>query len=135
MRRLRRLARHLALPLGLLLPGLGGTWLQEAHPCPVEHAAAGHAGHGAPAAEGSGHGQHVGAGDHGSQDGGTESQAPSCTCIGACGQGTAPAAPTPIAFLSGAVGAFTPVQPAVPAWLPVFTPTDFLPLSTAPPHA
>jgi hypothetical protein len=136
MDRLRRLARHLALPLVLLLPGLGGTWLQAAHPCPVEQGAVGHAGHGGPSADLAGHGGHA-APHQGPDDGAPAQDAEhaTCTCVGACGQGAAPAAPVATTSLQDAVHAFTPIRPTIPAWLPVFAPTDFLPLSTAPPHA
>ncbi len=51
-------ADALALTLLLAAPGLGGTWLSVAHPCPVDMpwlAQGGHAGHGA--RTGHGHGQ------------------------------------------------------------------------------
>jgi hypothetical protein len=126
--RTRSLFRHLALPLVLLAPGLGGSWLQERHSCPTRHLAAvheaastdGHATHGA------GHQEHSNA----PTDDGSD-----CTCIGTCGQSVARAVPAPIRPLIVLAAIEAHIAPPVPApWLPVSQPSDFLPLSNAPPR-
>jgi hypothetical protein len=78
MLRVLRRCRALALTLLLAAPGLGGTWLSLAHPCPVDMpwlAGAEHDGHGAQAPHG-----HGDAGD---------SSSGSCSCVGACQGGAA----------------------------------------------
>ena len=81
MLRLLRRCRIPALTLLLAAPGLGGTWLSVAHPCPVDLpwlAPAGHAEHGAEGARGT----HA--------HGGAPAEAPStCNCVGACQGGSA----------------------------------------------
>jgi hypothetical protein len=128
----RRLARQLALPLMLLLPGLGGAWLQLVHPCPERHGAAPRpvaaAGHDDAHAHHEGH--HAPApGDD--QDASHER----CACVAACGQAGITALPLAAPALQVAERAIEPAVPVVPEWLPVFTPRDFLPLATAPPAA
>src|SRR5918997_2176904 len=85
MLRLLRQCRALAVTLLLAAPGLGGTWVSLAHPCPVDMpwlAAAEHADHGAQTSHG-----------HDDTHGSSSS---SCSCVGACQGGsaalTAPAA-------------------------------------------
>jgi hypothetical protein len=68
----------LALTLLLAAPGLGGTWLSVAHPCPVDApwlAQSGHGDHGAQTSH-----------DHGDAPAGSSS---SCNCVGACQSGAA----------------------------------------------
>jgi hypothetical protein len=68
-----RQCRALALTILLAAPGLGGTWLSLAHPCPVDMpwlAQSGHSGHGAQDS-------------HGHGDVPADSTT-SCNCVGAC---------------------------------------------------
>ena len=126
--RMRSILRHLAVPMVLLAPGLGGTWLQERHPCPTRHAPAAH--EDAPAAH---HGSH-GAGHHGQSDAPAD-QGTGCNCVGTCGQSCARAVPGPLRPPLIAAAIETHIAPPVPApWLPVSQPSDFLPLSNAPPR-
>jgi hypothetical protein len=73
MLRLLRQCRALAVTLLLAAPGLGGTWLSLAHPCPVDMpwlAAGEHADHGAQSSHG--------------HDDAPGSSSSSCSCVGAC---------------------------------------------------
>jgi hypothetical protein len=73
-----RRCRALAVTLLLAAPGLGGTWLSVAHPCPVDMpwlAAEGHEGHGPQTS-------------HGHSDA-PDGSSTSCSCVGACQGGTA----------------------------------------------
>lgn len=125
---LRRL-RLLTWMLLLSTPGLAGTVLQAAHPCPVDAPwlAAEQAGH---------HGGH--AGHHGSvpDDAGQDAGHGVCNCVGACQVG----APAPLPSGAGPIRV-VPVAvvsaPVVPSTTtaPVWRPLDRLPPSTAPPTA
>src|SRR5918994_7224625 len=78
MLRALRKCRTLALTLLLAAPGLGGTWLSVAHPCPVDApwlAQVGHGDHGPQTSH-----------DHGNAPAGSSS---SCNCVGACQSGAA----------------------------------------------
>jgi hypothetical protein len=111
--------RLVALLLLVITPGVAGTVLDGAHPCPEN----------APWAAGAA----TGHGEHGSGDHGAPSHSAECHCLGAC---------------IGAVATvpFAPVLPtttydvevarnarAAPADLPASPPSDRLPPSTAPP--
>jgi hypothetical protein len=126
--RMRSLVRRLALPMVLLAPGLGGSWLQASHPCPTRHTPAVHAAAPADAHADHGTGQHQhpdAPADHGSD----------CTCVGTCGQSFARAVPVPIRPLVLAALVEQHIAPPVPApWLPVSQPSDLLPLPNAPPR-
>ena len=126
--RMRLLFRHLAVPLVLVAPGLGGSWLQASHPCPTRHVPAAHAtaSSDAHAAHGAGEHQHSDApADHGAD----------CTCVGICGQSVARGVPEPNRPVLVAVVVEQHIAPPTPApWLPVSQPSDFLPLSNAPPR-
>ena len=125
--RMRSFFRHLAVPLVLLAPGLGGSWLQASHPCPTRHAPATHA------AAQAGHEAH-GAGHHGQPDTPAD-HGSDCTCVGTCGQSFARAVPVPVRPVVVAAVVEQHIAPPVPApWLPVSQPSDFLPLSQAPPR-
>jgi hypothetical protein len=76
-RALRR-CRNLALTLLLAAPGLGGTWLSVAHPCPVD----------APWLAQVGHGDHGAQTSHGHGNAPADSST-SCNCVGACHSGAA----------------------------------------------
>lgn len=81
MLRVLRRCHFLALTLLLAAPGLGGTWLSLAHPCPVDMpwlAGSGHGGHGAQTSHGQGD---VPPGDTPADSGS------SCNCVGACQSG------------------------------------------------
>lgn len=78
MLRALRQCRFLALTLLLAAPGLGGTWLSVAHPCPVD----------APWLAPGGHGDHAAQTSHGHGDAPADS-ASSCNCVGACQSGSA----------------------------------------------
>jgi len=126
--RMRSILRHLAVPMVLLAPGLGGSWLQERHPCPTRHATAAQ-----DATSGDHHASH-GAGHHGQSDAPAD-QGSGCTCVGTCGQSFARAVPGPLRPLIVAAVIETHIAPPVPApWLPVSQPSDFLPLPNAPPR-
>src|SRR5688572_4438584 len=78
MLRLLRRCRVLALTLLLAAPGLGGTWLSLAHPCPVDMpwlAGAEQQGHAAQPSHG-----------HGDAADGSSG---SCSCVGICQGGAA----------------------------------------------
>ena len=78
MLRALRQCHILALTLLLAAPGLGGTWLSVAHPCPVDApwlAQASHTDHGAQASHG-----------HGNAPADSSS---SCHCVGVCQSGAA----------------------------------------------
>jgi hypothetical protein len=131
MDRVRRLARQLALPLMLLLPGLGGAWLQLVHPCPERHGAAPQAaavaGHDDPHAHHEGH--------HAPEPGSEDASHERCTCVATCGQAGITVVPLAVPALQVAERSIDTLVPAVAQWPPVFTPRDFLPLATAPPAA
>jgi len=110
-----RRSRLLALALLLLgVPGLGGAWLQVAHPCqrempwlaaqgaaPGAHdasgAAAAHSGHGAAVRESGAHASH---------------EDPGCHCVGAC-ESARGFAPTVGAALVALVDLAPPAQPPI----------------------
>lgn len=76
MLRVFRRCRVLALTLLLAAPGLGGTWLSLAHPCPVDTpwlAQEAHSDHGAQPSHG-----------HGDAPASSTS---SCSCVGTCQSG------------------------------------------------
>lgn len=118
----------LALLLALLLPGVGGSWLALAHPCPAALAVTGGGQHEVPAA--AGHHGHDGShsapaqGEHGTH----------CQCLGACQGGAVPLAPA-ATELASIQQAYVPVAIARGAttWFAPHTPLDFLPPPTAPP--
>jgi hypothetical protein len=90
-----RQCRTLAVALLLAVPGLGGTWLTLAHPCPVDMpwlAPSGHGGHGAESSHG--------------HDDAPPGSTSSCNCVGACQSvgvalNSIPAGPTVIAAVAG----------------------------------
>jgi hypothetical protein len=75
---LLRQCRALALTLLLAAPGLGGTWLTLAHPCPVDM----------PWLAQGDHHDHQAQTSHSHGDA-PEGSAPSCNCVGACHSGAA----------------------------------------------
>jgi hypothetical protein len=79
MLRVLRQSRVLALTLLLAAPGLGGTWLSVAHPCPVDMPWL---------AQPSGHPEHAAQSAHGHSDAPASSTDP-CHCVGACQGATA----------------------------------------------
>ncbi|MGH7526411.1 MAG: hypothetical protein ACREMX_06880 [Gemmatimonadales bacterium] len=121
MIRLLRRSRLLALVLLVATPGLGGAWLQAAHPCPVD----------TPWLAGGGaHGEHHDSGPAGDNGHGF------CHCIGSCSAAAIAVLPTAARLLSAAVAIpayATPFAPALAA--PVAVPSDRLPPATAPPLA
>ncbi len=121
MIRLLRRSRLLALVLLLAPPGLGGAWLQTAHPCPVD----------APwLAEGAAHGEHHGPAPAGDNGHGV------CHCVGSCSTAAIAAIPAAARLLAVAVPVPAYVTPFAPAFAaPAAVPTDRLPPATAPPVA
>lgn len=86
MLRVLRRCRFLVLTLLLAAPGLGGTWLSLAHPCPVDMpwlAGSGHGGHGAGTSHSHGNAPQ---GDAPQGDAPADSGS-SCNCVGACQSG------------------------------------------------
>jgi hypothetical protein len=89
MLRVLRRCRVLALTLLLATPGLGGTWLAVAHPCPVDMPWLAETGHGHEQTS-HGHGQtsHGQAQtSHGHE--GAPAGSSSCNCVSVCQSGTA----------------------------------------------
>jgi hypothetical protein len=120
---LPRRSRWLAVALLLATPGVAGTLLQAAHPCPVEAPWL------PPAADAPGAHQH---GDHGSEPG-----APvECHCIGACHAAStwAPPSTGPVIALRETARVVL-LHPVHRALAPAALPYRFLPPSTAPPVA
>ena len=77
--------RALVAALALAAPGLGGTWLAVAHPCPVDMpwlAAQSHAGHDAQSSHG-----------HGDAGHGSSS---ACSCVSACQNASAALNQSPV---------------------------------------
>jgi hypothetical protein len=123
MIRILRRSRLLALLLVLATPGLGGAWLQAAHPCPVD----------LPWLAGQHQGQH--ASHHGTEPG-TVPAGEVCHCVGACHTAGAAllttAARVAVLVLTGDRPASTPAPDLDP---PVQRSTDRQPPATAPPLA
>ena len=103
MLRVLRRCRILALTLLLAAPGLGGTWLSVAHPCPVD----------LPWLAGAGHGDHGAQTSHGHGDAPADSST-SCNCVGTCQSGAAALvsiATAPAAVLAGTGWSTAPSTP------------------------
>ena len=118
-----RRSRLIRLALLFVTPGVGGTVLQAAHPCPVEAPWLSQPGDASNA-------HHHG--DHGSDTG----LPVECHCIGACNAASTWAPPSggpvvAIPQLTRVVSA----QPSCTALAPASLPYRFLPPSTAPPLA
>jgi hypothetical protein len=125
MLRALRQYRALALTLLLVAPGLGGTWLSLAHPCPVDM----------PWLAGDGHSDHGAQASHGHEDA-PHSSSSSCSCVGACQSGTAALTHSPVrpALTLAAIGWNTsPAAPDTDA--PVENNPHRQPPATAPPLA
>lgn len=118
-----RRSRLLSLALLFAAPGVAGTVLQAAHPCPAQAPWLAQTG-GAP------HGHH-----HGSQ--GSEPGAPTeCHCIGTCHAASTWAPPAGGPVLAGQLAAQVAVaRPAYTELAPAHFPYRFLPPATAPPLA
>jgi hypothetical protein len=95
MVKLLRQCRALTLTLLLAAPGLGGTWLSLAHPCPVDMPWLAEA-----------HSDHTGQSSHGHGDTSAGSTT-SCNCVGACQSAAATLAP---------VAAGPKIVPAAAGW-------------------
>src|SRR5688500_2837376 len=98
-----RRCRALALTLLLAAPGLGGTWLSLAHPCPVDM----------PWLAGAGHGDHGPQASHGQGDA-PEGSSSSCSCVGACQGGTAGLIQSPIHAVVAFAGTGWDTAPSAP---------------------
>ncbi len=120
-----RRCRALALALLLAAPGLGGTWLSLAHPCPVDMpwlAQTDHGVHGAQASHG-----------HGDAPAGSSS---SCSCVGACHGGGLALISVPVEPATALVLVGWNTSPATPDRdAPARTDSHRHPPATAPPLA
>ena len=102
MLKVLRQCRALALTLLLAAPGLGGTWLSVAHPCPVDMPWLAEA-----------HGDHSAQSPHSHGDTSSGSTT-SCNCVGACHGAAATLAPVsagPTVILSAAGWDSSPSAP------------------------
>ena len=125
MLRVLRRCRTLALTLLLAAPGLGGTWLSLAHPCPVDM----------PWLARSEHGEQVGQSQHGHHDT-PDGSSGSCSCVSACQGGSAALSSSPARPTVSLVSAGWDASPAVPdSQAPVQRTPHRHPPSTAPPLA
>lgn len=118
-RALRR-CRPLALTLLLAAPGLGGTWLSVAHPCPVDSSTLADQPH-----------------EHGGHTSGPESTSPGhdqCVCLGSCHLAslTAPAQAAAVAYEAPHFD-LASSRPGTEALAPRERPFRLHPPSTAPP--
>ncbi len=134
-RRTGPVTRLLALLAALLVPGLGGAWLQLGHPCPATETRtvavhAGPGGHhpGAAHAHGTGHERH--------ESPPHQHEGATCTCVGACHHAPAllPSA-DPVGLAVAAAAPARTAPPLAASWLPHGHPFDLLPPATAPPLA
>jgi hypothetical protein len=123
MIRILRQSRLLPLLLLLATPGLGGAWLQAAHPCPVD----------LPWLAGAEHAQQ---GSHHGTEPGNAPAGETCHCVGVCHVAGAAlvATATRVAVLvvTSDPPAATPAPDLDP---PVQLPSDRQPPATAPPLA
>jgi hypothetical protein len=124
MLKLLRQCRALALTLLLAAPGLGGTWLSLAHPCPVDMPWLAEA----PS-------EHGGQSSHGHGDTSSGSTT-SCNCVGACQSAAATLAPVIAGPKILPVGAGWDASPSTPdSEVPVQLRLRRHPPATAPPLA
>ena len=124
MLKLLRQCRALALTLLLAAPGLGGTWLSLAHPCPVDMPWLAEA-----------HSDHSGQGSHGHSDTSSGSTN-SCNCVGACQSAAATLAPVTAGPRILPAGAGWDSSPSAPDFeVPVQPRLRRHPPATAPPLA
>lgn len=125
-----RRSRVLALLLLFATPALGGSWLQAAHPCPVDSPwlqahGAGPADRGA---QGAAHHDQGGPGDH--------PGAAICHCVGTCAAAAlAVLSDAPVVPIAAAPVAGHPARLVAATVAPTLRPADRLPPSTAPPLA
>ena len=123
MIRFLRRSRLLALLLLLATPGLGGAWLQAAHPCPVDHPWL------------AGEHQEQGGAHHGTGHG-TAPDGPVCHCVGACHAAGAALLSTAVRITAlVALGDRPTSTPAPDLDPPVQLASDRQPPATAPPLA
>ncbi len=118
-----RRSRLLSLALLLATPGMAGTALQAAHPCPAQAPWLAQTGH---APDAHHHGSH-----------GSEPGAPTqCHCIGTCHAAStwAPPAGGPVLAVRAAAQSVV-ARPADTVLAPAHFPYRFLPPATAPPLA